>query len=80
MSEEPEPDDLQERVTLAYRRAGIGLAIAALGWTLVLLFANDPDERPTRWIIPIAAAAISVLCFSRYRTSKESIFNSESQE
>ena len=70
MSEEPEADDLQERVTRAYRRAGIGLAIAALGWTLAILFAKEQDERPTRWIIPIAAAAISVLCFSRYRSSQ----------
>ena len=80
MSEDPESENLQEKVSLAYRRAGIGLAIAALGWTLALLFAQDPDEKPTRWIIPIAAAAISVLCFSRYRTSKESNLTSENQE
>ena len=70
MSEEPESENLQERIALAYRRAGLGLAIAAIGWTLALLLANDPDERPTRWVIPIAAAAISVLCFSRYRSSQ----------
>jgi len=72
MNEEPEADDLQERVTRAYRRAGIGLALAAVGWTLALLFANEQEERPTRWVIPIGAAAISMLCFSRYRSSKES--------
>ncbi len=70
MNEEPEADDLQERLTQAYRRAGIGLALAAIGWTLALLFANEQDERPTRWIIPIGAAAVSMLCFSRYRKAK----------
>lgn len=70
MTEEPEVEDLQEKVSRAYRRAGIGLAVAAVGWTLALLFANDPDEKPTHWIIPIAAAAISMLCFSRYRNSQ----------
>ncbi|MEP7341123.1 MAG: hypothetical protein ABI977_25560 [Acidobacteriota bacterium] len=72
MSEELETENQQEKISQTYRRAGIGLALAAIGWTLALLFANDQDERPTRWVIPIAAAAISVLCFSRYRKSKES--------
>ncbi|MDQ3009548.1 MAG: hypothetical protein M3X11_02430 [Acidobacteriota bacterium] len=72
MSEEPEIEDLPEKVSQAYRRAAIGLAIGAIGWTLAILFANDPDEQPVRWLIPITAAAISVLCFSRYRKAKES--------
>jgi hypothetical protein len=60
-----------ERLASAYRRAGIGLGIAAIGWTLGLLFAKGPIEQ-THWLIPIAAAAISVMCFSRSRQSKES--------
>ena len=70
MSQEPETETPRQEVTRAYRRAGIGLAAAAIGWTLVILFAKDQDDQPMRWVIPIAAAAISVLCFSRYRSSR----------
>ena len=70
MSQEPETEDPHQRVTRAYRRAGIGLAVAAIGWTLVFLFAKDQDDQPMRWVIPIASAAISVICFSRYRNSQ----------
>lgn len=62
----------QEKITNAYRRGGIGLAIAAIGWTLALLLAKEQDEQPMKWMIPIVAAAISVMCFSRSRRSKES--------
>ncbi len=58
----------RKELTSAYRRAGFGLAIAAIGWTLALLFAKG--ERETwHWLVPIAAAAISVMCFSRSRQS-----------
>ncbi|MGH9802271.1 MAG: hypothetical protein ACRD82_18055 [Blastocatellia bacterium] len=57
-------------LTAAYRRAGFGLAMTAIVWTLALLFAKG-ERDPTHWLIPIAAAAISVLCFSRSRQSKE---------
>jgi hypothetical protein len=70
MSQEPETETPQQKVTHANRRAGSGLDIAAVGWTLVLLFAKDQDDQPMRWVIPIASAAISVLCFSRYRNSQ----------
>lgn len=57
----------QETTVKTYRRAGIGLAIAAAGWTLALLFAKGDEPVKATWLIPIAAAAISVLCFSRSR-------------
>jgi hypothetical protein len=56
----------QERLTKAYKRAGVGLALAALIWTAALLFTGAPEEGKVTWLIPIAAAALSVLCFSRY--------------
>lgn len=75
MNEEPElqeelPEDLPEKVSQAYRRAAIGLAIAAIGWTLVFLFAQNQDEVKMSWLIPIGAATLSVLCFSRYRSTQ----------
>ncbi len=57
----------RETISRAYRRAGFGLAIAAIGWTLALLFAKGQETVKSNWLIPIAAAAISVLCFSRSR-------------
>ncbi len=61
----------QNDLTSAYRRAGFGLAIAAIGWTLALLFAKGQKEM-SHWLVPIAAAAISVLCFSRSRQTEKS--------
>jgi hypothetical protein len=56
----------RERLTKAYKRAGVGLAIAALIWTAALLFTGASEGGRATWLIPIAAAALSVLCFSRY--------------
>lgn len=61
----------KDEIRAAYRRAGYGLGIAAIGWTLAMLFAKGQKEM-THWLIPIFAAAISVLCFSRYQKLKES--------
>jgi hypothetical protein len=58
--------DDRERLTRAYKRAGIGLAIAALIWTAALLFRWRPEEGKSVWLVPICVAALSVLCFSRY--------------
>ena len=57
----------RERLTRAYKRAGFGLAIAALIWTVALLIRWSPDDGKAVWLIPIFVAALSVLCFSRYR-------------
>lgn len=59
-----------ERVTRAYKRAGLGLAAAALLWTAALLF-GIREESKADWLIPICAAALSVLCFSQYRKSNQ---------
>lgn len=78
MNEEPEleseeiQEDPQASVTRAYRRAGLGLAIVALIWTIAFFFTGEQDGAKVNWLIPIAAAALSVLCFSRYRKLKES--------
>lgn len=72
MNEELEQqEEPQEKVARTYRRAAIGLAIAALGWTLVLLFAKEQEEIKLNWLIPIAAAALSVICFSRSRSGQD---------
>lgn len=44
----------------------MGLALGALLWTAALLFAGSPEDRIATWLIPICAAALSMLCFSRY--------------
>jgi len=56
----------RERVMKAYKRAGMGLALTALLWTMGLVFRWRPEEGKATWLIPICAAALSVLCFSRY--------------
>lgn len=65
-----EEQEKQNDLTSAYRRAGFGLGLAAIGWTLGLLFAKGQMES-SYWLIPIAAAALSVMCFSRSRQSEE---------
>jgi hypothetical protein len=49
----------------------VGAAIGALAWTAALLFASGPEDSLVHWLVPICAAALSVLCFSLYRKSKE---------
>ena len=61
----------QERLTRAYKRAGLGLALAALLWTAALLFVGPPEDGRAAWLIPICAAALSVLCFSRYNRRRD---------
>jgi len=63
--------DDQERLTKAYKRAGVGLALAALIWTAGLLFTGPPEKGKVTWLIPIAMAALSVLCFSRYNQNRK---------
>ena len=63
----------EERAKLAkvYKRAAIGLAIASLLWIAAFLIAGTSGESKLSWLIPIAAAGLSVLCFSLYSKSKE---------
>jgi ACR3 family arsenite efflux pump ArsB len=60
-----------------FKRAAIGLAIVALTWTVVLLFASKSEDEMIDWLIPIAAAALSVICFSIHTKSGA---KSETQE
>ncbi|MCG3143972.1 MAG: hypothetical protein HONDAALG_01354 [Gammaproteobacteria bacterium] len=62
----------RERITRAYKRAGLGLAAAALLWMAALLFTGEAEYGKATWLVPICAAALSVFCFSRYRKSKDS--------
>ncbi|MGH9935057.1 MAG: hypothetical protein ACREAM_02355 [Blastocatellia bacterium] len=57
----------RERLKAAYKRAGLGLALAALVWVAALLFAGQLEYGKAVWLIPICAAALSVLCFRLYR-------------
>lgn len=50
----------------AYKRAGVGLALGALLWTAAVFFVGPTESGKATWLIPIATAALSVLCFSRY--------------
>lgn len=61
MSEEP------HQLGHAYRRSAIGLGIVAVGWTLAILLGRGNEESPLVWLIPIAAAALSVVCYSQAR-------------
>jgi hypothetical protein len=65
-------NEQQERLARAYRRAGLGAGFGALVWTAALLFARRPEDALAHWLVPICAAALSVLCFSLYRKTKES--------
>jgi uncharacterized membrane protein YjdF len=56
----------QENLTRVYKRAAIGLAIAAIAWTAVLLLTGISEADKSHWLIPIAAAVLSVICFSFY--------------
>jgi hypothetical protein len=62
----------KERLTKAYRRASLGLGAAALLWTAALLFISrdEPTNTVQHWLIPIGAAALSVLCWSLYTKAK----------
>ena len=51
----------------AYRRASIGLAIAAIVWTVAYYVARDEGWSEMHILIPIGAAALSALCYARYR-------------
>ena len=60
----------QARLRAAYKRAGIGLAIAAIVWLIAYFVARASGWEEQSLLIPIGAAGLSVLCFSRYLRSK----------
>lgn len=54
------------------RRAAIFLAVIALSWTVALLFgppstSGSSGEERMAWLIPMGAAALSLLCFRQAR-------------
>jgi hypothetical protein len=63
-------DEEKERVAKAYRRASIGLGATALIWTAAFLFLGKAELETPNWIIPIGAAALSMLCWSLYQKAK----------
>lgn len=67
MSDEPEEPDLPR----AYRRAGIGMAAAAVLWIVAILISGRLEEGNTRWLVPTGAAVMSIFFFSLYRKSKQ---------
>jgi len=63
-------NDEQARLRAAYKRAGIGMAVAAVLGLIGYIWALQSgwDERSI--MIPIGAAALSVFFFSLYARSK----------
>jgi len=62
----------KEQLAKAYRRASLGLGAAALLWTAAFLLVarDEPTNALGNWLIPIGAAALSVLCWSLYTKTK----------
>ncbi|MBX3278056.1 MAG: hypothetical protein KF868_08655 [Acidobacteria bacterium] len=70
-------NEAQSELRRAYRRASIGLAIAAAVWTAAYFAARERGWSELTILIPIGAAALSVLCYRRYRTMDGGAGNSE---
>jgi len=62
--------DFQEQLSKAYRRAAIGLVIAAAVWTVAYFVARDRGWPEHTLLIPVGSAALAGLCYWRYRTSR----------
>jgi hypothetical protein len=63
--------DSEVNLTRAYKRAAIGLAVAAAIWFLAYLYARKAGWEEQNLLIPIAAGALSALCYSLYLKSKQ---------
>lgn len=63
-------NDEQVRLRAAYKRAGIGLGVAAVVWLIAYFVARSSGWEEKSLLIPIAAAVLSVFFFSRYFRSK----------
>ncbi|MDX2034274.1 MAG: hypothetical protein SF339_26605 [Blastocatellia bacterium] len=64
-------DEQREALHRVYKRAGIGLGVAALLWTGAILLGGRLEENNVRWLIPAGAAALSIYCFSLYAKSRD---------
>jgi hypothetical protein len=62
----------QGRETTVYRRAAIGMAIAALVWAAVIIIIGRTDDGAAIWVIPICSATLSVIFYSLHSKSKQS--------
>ncbi|MFN7946431.1 MAG: DUF5337 family protein [Blastocatellia bacterium] len=67
--------DPEVRLSKAYRRAAIVLAVAAVLWFLAYLYASRAGWEERSLLIPLACAALSALFFSLYAKSKQSSDN-----
>lgn len=60
-------NDTENELKKAYRRGFIGLAVAAIVWTVAYFVARDQGWSQMTLLIPALSAALSALCYSRYR-------------
>jgi hypothetical protein len=60
----------KEQLAKAYRRASLGLGAVALIWTAAFLLLKRTETDAPNWLIPIGAAALSVMCWSLYTKTK----------
>jgi len=59
--------DAREQLRKAYRRASVGLALAAVVWSVAYFVARDRGWPELTFVIPVGAAVLSALCYWRYR-------------
>ena len=64
-------EEEKDRLARAYRRASIGLGATALLWTAAYLLLTRAEQEAPNWLIPIGAAALSMLCWSLYQKTKD---------
>jgi len=57
-------DEERGNTSNVYKRAAIGMAVVALAWTAAILLAGKSEDDKLQWLIPIAAAVLSVICFT----------------
>ncbi|MEP7270718.1 MAG: hypothetical protein ABI882_04405 [Acidobacteriota bacterium] len=60
-------NDTENELKKAYRRGFIGLAAAAAVWTAAYFVARNQGWPESSLLIPAGAAALSALCYARYR-------------
>ena len=64
-------EEEKSQLARAYRRASLGLGVAALLWTAAYLLLNRTELERPNWLIPIGAAALSMLCWTLYQKAKD---------